>query len=167
MSFTVMSFNHRCSPNPCEHEGRCIQSWDDFICLCENTGYKGEVCHMCKCWLLARKITFAYLPTDIHTMIFSIFKQPFTRSHVKPTDSVGSTGLEITPSIPISADHWSRSRCTARWSVSNRCHDFISGALVISSMLCRRVMKGGVGGWEVILSTSCNEMLVCGIFMRI
>ncbi|KAG7256119.1 hypothetical protein CRUP_008194 [Coryphaenoides rupestris] len=23
----------RCTPNPCEHEGRCIQSWDDFICL--------------------------------------------------------------------------------------------------------------------------------------
>ncbi|KAI4822696.1 hypothetical protein KUCAC02_008227 [Chaenocephalus aceratus] len=36
----------RCNPNPCEHEGRCIQSWDDFICVCENTGYKGEVCHM-------------------------------------------------------------------------------------------------------------------------
>ncbi|XP_005796764.1 contactin-associated protein 1 [Xiphophorus maculatus] len=36
----------RCTPNPCEHEGRCIQSWDDFICICENTGYKGEVCHM-------------------------------------------------------------------------------------------------------------------------
>uniref|UniRef100_A0A8C4HHA6 Contactin associated protein 1 n=1 Tax=Dicentrarchus labrax TaxID=13489 RepID=A0A8C4HHA6_DICLA len=36
----------RCTPNPCEHEGRCIQSLDDFICLCENTGYKGEVCHM-------------------------------------------------------------------------------------------------------------------------
>uniref|UniRef100_A0A8C9SE52 Contactin associated protein 1 n=1 Tax=Scleropages formosus TaxID=113540 RepID=A0A8C9SE52_SCLFO len=35
----------RCTPNPCEHEGRCIQSWDDFICMCENTGYKGEVCH--------------------------------------------------------------------------------------------------------------------------
>uniref|UniRef100_A0A3B5MS93 Contactin associated protein 1 n=1 Tax=Xiphophorus couchianus TaxID=32473 RepID=A0A3B5MS93_9TELE len=35
-----------CTPNPCEHEGRCIQSWDDFICICENTGYKGEVCHM-------------------------------------------------------------------------------------------------------------------------
>lgn len=43
---------HRCTPNPCEHEGRCIQSWDDFICLCENTGYKGEVCHMCKCRLV-------------------------------------------------------------------------------------------------------------------
>ncbi|XP_036408299.1 contactin-associated protein 1-like [Megalops cyprinoides] len=36
----------RCMPNPCEHEGRCIQSWDDFLCMCENTGYKGEVCHM-------------------------------------------------------------------------------------------------------------------------
>uniref|UniRef100_A0A8C9SE22 Contactin associated protein 1 n=1 Tax=Scleropages formosus TaxID=113540 RepID=A0A8C9SE22_SCLFO len=35
----------RCTPNPCEHEGRCIQSWDDFLCMCENTGYKGEVCH--------------------------------------------------------------------------------------------------------------------------
>ncbi|KAG7492337.1 hypothetical protein MATL_G00013200 [Megalops atlanticus] len=36
----------RCTPNPCEHDGRCIQSWDDFLCMCENTGYKGEVCHM-------------------------------------------------------------------------------------------------------------------------
>ncbi|XP_048870641.1 contactin-associated protein 1-like isoform X1 [Brienomyrus brachyistius] len=36
----------RCTPNPCEHDGRCIQSWDDFICRCENTGYQGEVCHM-------------------------------------------------------------------------------------------------------------------------
>ncbi|MBN3296477.1 CNTP1 protein, partial [Amia calva] len=35
----------RCTPNLCEHEGRCIQSWDDFICICDNTGYKGEVCH--------------------------------------------------------------------------------------------------------------------------
>ncbi|KAL4660518.1 contactin-associated protein 1-like isoform X1 [Arapaima gigas] len=35
----------RCTPNPCEHEGRCIQSWDDFVCMCENTGYKGDVCH--------------------------------------------------------------------------------------------------------------------------
>ncbi|XP_076121238.1 contactin-associated protein 1 [Alosa pseudoharengus] len=35
----------RCTPNPCEHEGRCIQSWNDFLCVCENTGYKGEVCH--------------------------------------------------------------------------------------------------------------------------
>ncbi|MBN3323539.1 CNTP1 protein, partial [Atractosteus spatula] len=35
----------RCTPNLCEHEGKCIQSWDDFMCLCDNTGYKGEVCH--------------------------------------------------------------------------------------------------------------------------
>ncbi|XP_023691163.1 contactin-associated protein 1 [Paramormyrops kingsleyae] len=34
----------RCTPDPCQHEGRCIQSWDDFICMCENTGYRGEVC---------------------------------------------------------------------------------------------------------------------------
>uniref|UniRef100_A0AAR2LC69 Contactin associated protein 1 n=1 Tax=Pygocentrus nattereri TaxID=42514 RepID=A0AAR2LC69_PYGNA len=35
----------RCTPNPCEHEGRCIQSWNDFLCICNSTGYKGEVCH--------------------------------------------------------------------------------------------------------------------------
>ncbi|KAJ8344708.1 hypothetical protein SKAU_G00289010 [Synaphobranchus kaupii] len=40
------SITDRCIPNPCEHEGRCTQSWDDFMCMCENTGYKGEVCHM-------------------------------------------------------------------------------------------------------------------------
>uniref|UniRef100_A0AAR2LJ36 Contactin associated protein 1 n=1 Tax=Pygocentrus nattereri TaxID=42514 RepID=A0AAR2LJ36_PYGNA len=34
-----------CTPNPCEHEGRCIQSWNDFLCICNSTGYKGEVCH--------------------------------------------------------------------------------------------------------------------------
>jgi hypothetical protein len=36
---------HRCSPNMCEHDGRCYQSWDDFICYCELTGYKGVTCH--------------------------------------------------------------------------------------------------------------------------
>lgn len=35
----------RCSPNMCEHDGRCYQSWDDFICYCELTGYKGVTCH--------------------------------------------------------------------------------------------------------------------------
>ena len=29
----------------CEHDGRCYQSWDDFICYCELTGYKGVTCH--------------------------------------------------------------------------------------------------------------------------
>ena len=32
----------------CEHDGRCYQSWDDFICYCELTGYKGETCHQRK-----------------------------------------------------------------------------------------------------------------------
>lgn len=38
----------RCNPNMCEHDGRCYQSWDDFICYCELTGYKGETCHQRK-----------------------------------------------------------------------------------------------------------------------
>lgn len=38
----------RCTPNLCEHDGRCVQSWDDFMCICDLTGYKGETCHKCK-----------------------------------------------------------------------------------------------------------------------
>lgn len=39
----------RCTPNLCEHDGRCVQSWDDFMCICDLTGYKGETCHKCEC----------------------------------------------------------------------------------------------------------------------
>ncbi|XP_053555352.1 contactin-associated protein 1 [Bombina bombina] len=43
--FNVCSIADRCRPNPCEHGGRCYQSWDDFFCICDMTGYKGETCH--------------------------------------------------------------------------------------------------------------------------
>ncbi|XP_036382105.1 contactin-associated protein-like 5 [Megalops cyprinoides] len=35
----------RCSPNHCEHGGRCSQSWNMFYCNCSNTGYTGATCH--------------------------------------------------------------------------------------------------------------------------
>ena len=38
----------RCTPNPCEHGGRCTQDWHNFFCDCDSTGYKGSVCHVCK-----------------------------------------------------------------------------------------------------------------------
>ncbi|KAM5136005.1 contactin-associated protein 1 [Mantella aurantiaca] len=43
--FNVCAIADRCRPNPCEHGGRCYQSWDDFFCICDMTGYKGETCH--------------------------------------------------------------------------------------------------------------------------
>uniref|UniRef100_A0A8B9F3E8 Contactin associated protein 1 n=1 Tax=Amazona collaria TaxID=241587 RepID=A0A8B9F3E8_9PSIT len=43
--FNVCGITDRCTPNLCEHDGRCIQSWDDFMCICDLTGYKGETCH--------------------------------------------------------------------------------------------------------------------------
>lgn len=36
----------RCTPNPCEHGGTCTQDWHNFFCDCEQTGYKGQVCHV-------------------------------------------------------------------------------------------------------------------------
>lgn len=36
----------RCTPNPCEHNGRCDQDWNNFYCDCDKTGYKGAVCHI-------------------------------------------------------------------------------------------------------------------------
>ncbi|XP_059400302.1 contactin-associated protein-like 4 isoform X2 [Carassius carassius] len=35
----------RCSPNRCEHGGRCSQSWSTFHCNCSATGYSGATCH--------------------------------------------------------------------------------------------------------------------------
>uniref|UniRef100_A0A452R6R6 Contactin associated protein like 3 n=1 Tax=Ursus americanus TaxID=9643 RepID=A0A452R6R6_URSAM len=35
----------RCSPNRCEHGGRCSQSWTAFHCNCTGTGYTGATCH--------------------------------------------------------------------------------------------------------------------------
>ncbi|NWY07509.1 CNTP1 protein, partial [Nothoprocta ornata] len=43
--FNVCAIIDRCTPNLCEHDGRCEQSWDDFTCVCDLTGYKGETCH--------------------------------------------------------------------------------------------------------------------------
>nr|XP_056720705.1 contactin-associated protein 1 [Euleptes europaea] len=43
--FNVCGITDRCSPNLCEHGSRCMQSWDDFQCICDLTGYKGETCH--------------------------------------------------------------------------------------------------------------------------
>jgi len=36
----------RCSPNPCEHGGKCNQNSLEFTCDCEETGYTGATCHM-------------------------------------------------------------------------------------------------------------------------
>jgi len=36
----------RCSPNPCEHGGNCVQSSQEFECDCQETGYTGATCHM-------------------------------------------------------------------------------------------------------------------------
>ncbi|KAG2460567.1 CNTP1 protein, partial [Polypterus senegalus] len=67
VSFQILhgtcAFTDRCTPNLCEHHGRCTQSWDDFICNCDNTGYKGEVCHKsvfkesCEAYRLSGKIS--------------------------------------------------------------------------------------------------------------
>ncbi|XP_019361270.1 PREDICTED: contactin-associated protein 1 isoform X1 [Gavialis gangeticus] len=43
--FDMCGITDRCTPNLCEHGGRCLQSWDDFICICALRGYRGEPCH--------------------------------------------------------------------------------------------------------------------------
>ncbi|XP_004931219.1 neurexin-4 isoform X1 [Bombyx mandarina] len=43
--FDACQMIDRCSPNPCEHGGRCAQTADEFSCNCRDTGYAGAVCH--------------------------------------------------------------------------------------------------------------------------
>ncbi|XP_066485310.1 contactin-associated protein 1 [Tiliqua scincoides] len=64
--FNVCGITDRCTPNMCEHDGRCIQSWDDFTCICDLTGYKGETCHKpvykesCEAYRLSGKVSGNY-----------------------------------------------------------------------------------------------------------
>ncbi|XP_053217891.1 contactin-associated protein 1 [Podarcis raffonei] len=64
--FNVCGITDRCTPNMCEHGSRCIQSWDDFTCICDLTGYKGETCHTpvykesCEAYRLSGKVSGNY-----------------------------------------------------------------------------------------------------------
>ncbi|XP_063360126.1 neurexin-4 [Cydia amplana] len=43
--FDACQMIDRCNPNPCEHNGECTQTADEFNCNCQGTGYAGAVCH--------------------------------------------------------------------------------------------------------------------------
>ncbi|XP_054849661.1 contactin-associated protein 1 [Eublepharis macularius] len=64
--FNVCGITDRCTPNMCEHGSRCIQTWDDFTCICDLTGYKGETCHKpvyketCDAYRLSGKVSGNY-----------------------------------------------------------------------------------------------------------
>ncbi|XP_028165435.1 neurexin-4 [Ostrinia furnacalis] len=43
--FDACQMIDRCNPNPCEHNGECTQTAEEFTCDCHGTGYAGAVCH--------------------------------------------------------------------------------------------------------------------------
>ena len=43
--FDACQMIDRCNPNPCEHNGVCKQTSEEFYCDCAGTGYAGAVCH--------------------------------------------------------------------------------------------------------------------------
>ena len=45
MVFDACQMIDRCNPNPCEHDGACKQTSQEFSCDCAGTGYTGAVCH--------------------------------------------------------------------------------------------------------------------------
>ncbi|XP_029633411.1 neurexin-4 [Octopus sinensis] len=45
------AIRNRCTPNPCENGGICMQDWNTFTCDCSATGYKGAVCHISEHYL--------------------------------------------------------------------------------------------------------------------
>ncbi|XP_039609246.1 contactin-associated protein-like 2a [Polypterus senegalus] len=45
ISIDMCAIIDRCMPNHCEHGGKCTQTWDNFKCNCDGTGYSGATCH--------------------------------------------------------------------------------------------------------------------------
>ncbi|XP_078233557.1 contactin-associated protein-like 2 isoform X2 [Pogona vitticeps] len=45
VSIDMCAIIDRCVPNHCEHGGKCTQTWDNFSCTCDGTGYTGATCH--------------------------------------------------------------------------------------------------------------------------
>uniref|UniRef100_A0A668A7A0 Contactin associated protein 2 n=1 Tax=Myripristis murdjan TaxID=586833 RepID=A0A668A7A0_9TELE len=45
VSLDMCAIIDRCVPNHCEHGGHCSQTWDEFSCNCNGTGYMGATCH--------------------------------------------------------------------------------------------------------------------------
>ncbi|XP_029687303.1 contactin-associated protein-like 4 isoform X2 [Takifugu rubripes] len=45
LQMDMCGITDRCSPSPCEHGGRCTQSWTGFHCNCSDSGYSGATCH--------------------------------------------------------------------------------------------------------------------------
>ncbi|XP_035382266.1 contactin-associated protein-like 2a isoform X2 [Electrophorus electricus] len=45
VSLDMCAIVDRCMPNHCEHGGNCTQTWDQFSCSCDGTGYTGATCH--------------------------------------------------------------------------------------------------------------------------
>lgn len=110
----------RCTPNLCEHDGRCVQSWDDFMCICDLTGYKGETCHKCERSGAGHDSTHGSLRSWVPTSCpsphpVSLF-QPFTRSRAMLTGSAGRP-RGTTPSTRTAAGRSSPSRCTVTYEV--------------------------------------------------
>ncbi len=65
----------KCTPNPCQHGGICLQTWYDFRCDCSHTGYGGAVCHTsehplsCLDYKMTRLQQRYKYDTDINLMI--------------------------------------------------------------------------------------------------
>ncbi|CAB1349921.1 unnamed protein product [Coregonus sp. 'balchen'] len=59
VSLDMCAIIDRCMPNHCEHGGRCKQTWDNFSCTCDRTGYTGATCHTCECGSVCRSCSLS------------------------------------------------------------------------------------------------------------
>jgi len=62
-------FHFRCLPNYCEHGGKCSQSWNNFYCNCNNTGYKGATCHYRKSKMFSN---FTFISDRFLLLVFTL-----------------------------------------------------------------------------------------------
>ncbi|KAL9986757.1 hypothetical protein ACROYT_G000947 [Oculina patagonica] len=70
---------YTCKPNPCRNGGKCLaMSEDNFICSCEDTGYRGDLCEI---GVITTPI-FPKLRCNISSKALPIVARPSTRLKV-------------------------------------------------------------------------------------
>ncbi|KAL0832456.1 hypothetical protein ABMA28_000688 [Loxostege sticticalis] len=141
--FDACQMIDRCNPNPCEHNGECTQTAEEFTCDCHTTGYAGAVCH-----------------TSVHPLSCQAYKNVMSvsRSVELHIDVDGSGPL---PAFPVTCEFLSDGRVLTSVQHSSSASTVVDGYQEPGSFRQDIVYDASRAQLEALLnrSHSCSQRL--------